>query len=318
MIGVSFATNVDPSELAALWNRAIEAQREGYQDCQVSAQQLTALLQDLGSSSAVSVATEDAQLVGFALGYAPDDRDAPCWLAGVGVDPGHWRKGIGRGLLQALERRFLEAGRTAIATQTFRMPVSLLRRPFLDTGPYQFLLSCGYHPVSHELYLRNDLVRFHVSDELKRRRDALAAEGVQFQKYDPADRTELLELLGRSFSAAWRHTVEQATDADRRPTIFVVRAAGRMVGFMGPVRITQPGMPGSFGSPGVDPEFRGRGIGKVLIHLSLDYLKEAGASEVRYSTSVDNPARHIYFDSGAELLGVYCSSFRKILPADRA
>ena len=83
------------------------------------------------------------------------------------------------------------------------------------------------------------------------------------------------------------------------------------MGFMGPFGVGEPGEPGNFGSPGVAPDFRGRGIGKVMFNLGLDHLKQAGAGETSYNTGVRNPARHIYFDSGAEVVDIYCCDFRK-------
>jgi len=323
MIRISASRAGETAGLAALWNRAILAQGEGYEITGCLLERLDAIVHDNGLSFEVVVARDRTEVVGFALGCAQkagagdgtESGSEPGWLSGVAVEPSRWRQGIGRRLLRGLEQAFVKQGKTAVATQTFRMPVSLLRRPYLDSAPYRFLVSCGYRPLTHELYLRNNLERFQLSDEVRRRREVLSAEGIHYRMYEPGDRAELLGLLGRCFSATWRATIERATADDRRPVIFVVCAGEQIVGFMGPLDIRQPRTPGSFGSPGVDPAFRGRGIGKVLINLSLDYLKKAEVSEVCCSTGVTNPARHIYLDSGAELLGVYCSSFSKSLPA---
>jgi GNAT superfamily N-acetyltransferase len=320
MIRISRSRKTQTADLAALWNRAVLVQGEEYHQNQVSAADLDAVVHKPGLSFEFAVAKDRSDLLGFALGCAQnaggeesDPGAQPGWLSAVAVEPAHWRQGIGRRLLRALEQTFARQGRTALATQTFRMPFSLLRRPRLDSAPYRFLIACDYRPQSHELYLRNDLGRFHLSDDVARRRHELSAEGIDYRRYEPADREELLALLGRCFSPGWHATIERATADARQPLILTARAGERIVGFMGPLLVTRPGAPGSLGSPGIDPGFRGRGIGKVLVNLGLDYLKGAGASEVCYSTSVTNPARFIYFDSGAELITVYCSSFRKSL-----
>ncbi len=323
MIRISASRVGKTADLAALWNRAVLAQGEGCEITRCLVERLDAVVHEDGLSFEVVVARDRTEVVGFALGCAQkagsgdgtESGSQPGWLSGVAVEPSRWRQGIGRRLLRGLEQAFVKQGKTAIATQTFRMPVSLLRRPYLDSVPYRFLLSCGYRPLTHEFYLRNNLERFQLSDEIRRRREVLSAEGIHYRMYEPGDRAELLEFLGRCFSGGWHADIERATADDRRPVIFVVRAADQIVGFMGPMDIGQPRTPGSFGSPGVDPAFRGRGIGKVLVKLSLDYLKKAEVSEVHYSTGVTNPARFIYSDSGAELIGVYCSSFRKSLHA---
>ena len=46
--------------------------------------------------------------------------------------------------------------------------------------------------------------------------------------------------------------------------------------------------------PFVIPEFRGRGIGKVLYHLGVEWLVGEGAVHSFLATNLDNPAQFIY------------------------
>ena len=310
------------ADVAALWNEAVQAQGEGYQEHRLSAERLAEITRDENFlPSGALVATDHGRAVGFALGYVQkvDFRRVgnlegmPGRLAGIAVEPGHWRQGIGSKLLEAVEVALAQAGKTAVSFEAFRMPVCLLRGACVDTGPYRFLRACGYRPLAHELRLRNDLEQFELTAEIKERREKLCREGVEYRFYEPEDREELLAFMNRHFAGGWHVSIKRATEGPSPAKVLMALADGRIVGFMGPFHVSGRGEPGYFGSPGVAPDFRGRGIGKVMLHLGLDYLKSAGVSETTYGTGVTNPARFIYFDSGAELVSSFCSNFHKSL-----
>ena len=328
MVRVSALEQRQSGEVSALWNEAVQTEGEGYEQHTLTAERLEEITRDDNYlPSGAVVATDVGGIVGFALGYVQtvDYRREgnleamPARLAGIAVKPGHWRQGIGRKLLEAVEGALAQEGKTEVAFETWRMPVWLLRGPYLDTGPYRFLLACGYRPVGHGLLLRNDLEQFELTDEMKRRQDRLSREGVGYKFYEPAYRDELLAFMARHFPGGWHLAIERATEADDAARILMALADGQIVGFMGPFHVARRGEPGHFGSPGVAPDFRGRGIGKVMLHVGLDYLKSAGASETSYSTGAGatNTARFIYFDSGAELVSIFCTDFRKRLPTGR-
>lgn len=309
-------------EVVSLWNNAIEVQRQGYQTYTISCQRLMNIMEDenfLPSGALVAVSKD--RLVGFALGYVQkadfrgegDLEAKPGWLAGLAVRPDCWRQGVGRALLEALESALQKAGKSAAGFQTYRMPISLVHGIYLDTYPYHFLLSCGYRSLEHELRLRNELPSFQLDRDILRRRRKLASEGIIYRWYQPNDRDNLLEFMAHHFSGGWYTSIQQATHREPPARILLALASDRIVAFMGPFYTSKPGQPGSFGSPGVDPEFRRRGIGTVLVNLGLDYLKSVGASYTEYGTGVANPARFIYFGTGAQLTSVYCCNFYKEL-----
>jgi len=323
VIRISTLQQGQVAEVAALWNQAVQAQGEGYGQHRLSVQRLKQILHDQNYlPEGALVAEERGELIGFAMGYVQtvdfhqegDLEGNPGRLAGIAVKPGHWRQGIGRKLLDAVETTLTQQGKTAVAFETFNMPISLVRGPYVDSGPYRFLIACGYGPLEHELLLRNNLEQFELTDEIKKRRERLSREGIEYRLYEVGDRENLREFMARCFPGAWYTIIQRATEAPNSPHILMAIAAGQIVGFMGPFGVDQPGEPGSFASPGVDPAFRGRGIGKVMFNLGLDYLKKLGATETTYSTGVSNPARFIYFDSGAELLDIFCCNFHKSLP----
>lgn len=312
----------DIPQVAALWNEAVQA--EGQTGELLSEAGFDAITQDENFlPSGAVVAEEGGQLLGFGMGYVQrtDPRreggieSMPGRLAGIAVRPDRWRQGVGRRLLIAVEDALRSEGKSEAGLEVFRQPLLLARRLYLDSGPYRFFLACGYQPVGHELVVRNDLHSFELRDEIKRRRERLEADGVQFGVSQASERGDLLDFMARHFPGGWHTSIERATASDPPARVMIARLHGRIVGFMGPFSPPRDDGRASFGSPGVQAEFRGRGIGKVLINLGLDELKRAGGTYAEYGTGVMNPARFIYFDSGAELRGVYCCHLRKRLSA---
>ena len=310
-------------EVVALWNEAVTAQGQGYEQHTLAESRLEAIIGDPNSlPSGAILAEQEGKLVGFALGYVQtvDFRgegglDAmPGRLAGLAVKPDQWRKGIGRALLGEVERVLSRQGKSAISFESYRMPIHLARVFYLDTGPYRFMISCGYRPKEHALCFRNELSDFELSDEIEQRRERLAGEGIEVRWYEPQDRPDLLAFMKRCFPGGWFTVIKGATEASPPRTVLIAVARGRVVGFVGPFWLPpDPSGRAGFGSPGVDPEFRGRGIGAVLFHLSLDFLKSSGARFTDYSTGISNPARFMYFKSGAALTAIACSTFHKAL-----
>jgi ribosomal protein S18 acetylase RimI-like enzyme len=310
------------AEVVDLWNEAVAAQGQGYEQHTLTTSRLQAIMGDPNHlPSGALVAQDEGELIGFAVGYVQtvdfrgegDLGGKPGRLAGVAVKPSRWRKGIGRALLCEVENVLARRGKSAVSFETYRMPFHLAPRFYLDSGPYRFMVSCGYHPKDHALCFRNELDAFALSDDIKRRRERLASEGIEVRWYAPQDRSDLQSFMKRCFPGGWFTAIKNATESPRPAKILVAVARGRIVGFMGQFWPPDASGRGGFGSPGVDPEFRGRGLGTVIFHLGLEYLKSAGARSTDYSTGVTNAARFMYFKSGAKLTAIACSNFHKAL-----
>jgi len=309
--------------VAALWNEALRAAGSEAFDRPISSDHLRNAMSNANYlPSGALVALEGLAPVGFALGYVlTQDRhregglaEMPGYLAGLAVKPSHWGQGIGAQLLEATEQALREQGKDSVIFKTYSTAIPLTMGAAIDTEPFRFFARRGYRAIHHELVLRNDLRHWTLRDSIKQRRDALASEGITYRLFGPADRDELLDFSSRHFAPEWRTTLDLAT-IEFRPD-YPIRLAldgDRLIGFMGPAWVPEPGGEGHFGSPGVDPKYRGRGIGKVIFHLGLNGLAEQGAVTTGYTTATWNPAQHIYFDSGAKLLGVIAETLEKPL-----
>lgn len=312
----------DVDEVLALWNDAVSGE-EGHDRDRLDADDLGAFRNSEHYSPAATLVAEDeGDLCGVAAGYREHARtgettDGPAHLAGIAVDPDRWREGIGQALLGGVEDALRAAGASTITFHLLRQPTRLASGPSLDTGAYRFLVSQGYQPHEHAMYLRNDLDRFELPDEIRQRRERLEAEGITFKHAERGERESLLALLDEQFSTGWHDRFERATAEDDSPAIPIVKAEGEVIGFMGPCWIDADTGRGSIGTPGLDSAYRGRGIGKTRFFLGLQYLKEVGATFTEYRTGYDpmgaDAATEMYFDSGARLVEIVGKDLRKPL-----
>ena len=307
--------------VVAMWNAAIEHEGEGFEERTLTEKRLSEIMADPSYlPPGALVAFSGGECVGFAMGYVQrvDFREVgglaemPGRLAGIAVRPSHQRQGTGARLVREVEQVLAAEGKTAIAFETYRQPIALGKGFHLDTGPYRFMVARGYRPLGHELVLRNDLAEFRLSDAIRERRDRYADEGITFDWYRPEDRDELVDFMERHFRGGWNVRIRKATAADRPPVMLLPRERGRIMGFMGPFHVT-PGAHGAFSSPGIAPEYRRRGIGTVMWGLGLDYLKRQGCTHTQYTTGALNPARFMYFRSGARLVNIFCAHLQRQL-----
>ncbi len=312
------------ADAVSLWNEAVARQKEGYQRFLLEADHLRKIMSDpnyLPDGSLVGV--EPGSLSGFILGYIQrtnprgdgDVSSMPARIAGIAVRPECWGRGVGRSLLNAAEEAFKAHGKFEAAFETYRQPLSLVRGPYLDSGPYRFFTSCGYSPCSHEVVLRNELDNFRMSDDVRKILDELNKSGVEFRPPMGGEYEGLMRFMGRHFSGGWHLAIKRAVEDGRGEDLIIALNRGRISGFIGPFKVDKDGGYGSFGSPGVSPDDRGRGIGKVLINLGLEKLKDNGAGYAEYPTGAgpDNPARHIYLSAGARFEAVFCKKLHKRL-----
>jgi len=315
----------DLEEVVELWNKAVEAQQSGYEKHKINSKILKDFLQTQNYlPSGVLVAEEKKKILGFVLVYIQKTSDRntareehPARLAGIAVRPDCWQKDIGHKLLESVEKAVKNEGKTEISFHINRQPFRLSPGPYLDTGPHRFFISCGYILHSHAMRLRNNLEAFTLPDYIKNRRRNLNKEGINFKLLEPSERENLLRFMAKYFSGGWYKAIKRTSAGENKADILIVTADRKVIGFMGPFRVNNKTKRGSFGSPGISPEYRGRGIGKTLIYMGFNHLKENGAAFTEYRTGYSradtSASRAIYFDSGARLVEIFCKYFYKKL-----
>lgn len=115
------------------------------------------------------------------------------------------------------------------------------------------------------------LVPLYKLDPAQPRLDALRAEGIVVRRAYPFDLSRTRRFITRHFSEGWADEAEAAFA--RLPiTCYLAIHEKTVIGFA----CVEATARGFFGPTGVDPAFRGKGVGAALLLAALHGLREQG------------------------------------------
>lgn len=215
------------------------------------------------------------------------------YLSFLAVDDDLRRRGLGGKLLGAATKWLTSLGATRLefgGDQYHLLP----GRP-MEAGPgYEaleaFLLAHGFAGEGVEYDLTADLVRA----DWPRKVDAPADGRYRFKYYESADREAALRFMEDCFPGRWAHELREAIDAGLRGSDLILAvdaAGGDVIGFsrvydegsplLGPGvywRALMGDHPGGLGPIGVDPAWRGIGLGLALLERCVRDLARRGVA----------------------------------------
>ena len=282
------------------------------------------------------VAQAGEEVVGFVHGtqltqFLPKQthENTPGYISCVFVKDGHRRHGIGKALVQRLEKHFLDQGKATMVCSD-QNPLQLSWRipgtPGHDhnkapgaeesSAGYAFLKALGYEPRYREVAMYRDLKDYSFPDNTAQRQAELAKEGVYTGRYDASLNYDFDGMCDRVGSEYWRNVLKTETvawqlglpNADeslwvdgKKPAgprpILVATHEDKIVGFTGPVDLQRSGR-GWFTGICVDPLYGRRGIGDVLFQLLMQEFVDEGATFSTLFTGTENHAQRIYERAG--------------------
>lgn len=253
------------------------------------------------------VAEDDGRIVGFVYAVVrrvpmmgTDLEPANGWITAFGVDPDYRRRGIGSALFErALD--FLRArGRRTVSFSDYAPNYFL---PGLDRNTYPegsaFLTALGFKVAYSCVAMDKNLVLFSVPDDVRAVQQEREREGYRFTFLSPARLAETIRFAHEAFHADWARAVREAVAAGVPYDQFLiaVNPADRVVGFA--MFGGYDGIQERFGPFGVAESERGRGIGKVLLYLSLERMRSKGLHGCWFLwTGERSPAGHLYKRAG--------------------
>ncbi len=267
----------DQARLLALWNATLTHDR-----IDEAAFCTRVLLDPNFRADRLLLADEDGELLGFVLGIA---RQVPLfldglqpdrgWITAFGVSPARRREGIGRRLLEASLARFAAEGRRRVLISPYTPNYFT---PGVDPDAYPeaaaFLAATGWQTTAQPISMRADLTGFQVPPKIVAAEASLAEEGVIVRPVRPADLPALLPMISAEFGWDWyrcaQESLVQLFGPGADDICFLVAVEGeRITGYCQQRRER-------FGPFGVLPEFRGRGIGRVLLCHCLSAMLAKG------------------------------------------
>ena len=253
------------------------------------------------------VAIDDGRVVGAAYAVrrstamvGADLEPGMGWLPFFFVVPEARGRGIGGALLDsALD--FLRGHGVSTVEFAGYTPNYIL--PGLDAAAYpealELLQRKGFATRYEAVAMDRSLVDYAMPDGVRDRVAALAAEGYRFGTPTDDDLVELVALARDAFNPDWARAIRECVAAGT-PTDRIVCAHepdGTLVGWA--QHEAYEGQTERFGPFGVLESRRGTGLGKVLLHLTLERMRALGAHSAWFLwTGEKSAAGQLYLKTG--------------------
>ena len=264
---------------------------------------------------------------GFAAGTFRCGGDAG-YVTAVLVRKEYRRSGLGTALISAPEAA-LKSQDTKKYEFSFYNPQSL---PWIVPGTprhdhpgypgvdmagagYVFMKNAGYRDFAYQNAYYHRLENFKMPPDIEMIEKEAAKQNYAVTYYDKNRHYGAEECMEKIGSAGWKKTVLDNISSDGAPPLLIAEygentdGKARMVGFTGPVYV-QPGGRGYLAGLAVDPDHRGRGLGKLLFCRLCAALKAEGADFMTLFTGENNKARYIYEAAGMKIVRCF-SCMRK-------
>jgi mycothiol synthase len=243
------------------------------------------------------IAEADGEARGFLLSlvrqvpfFGQGSEPESAWITAFGVAPEWQGRGLGGALVDAALDRLRGLGRTSVTLSPY---VPNYFTPGADLNAYargvEFLTKRGFEVVERPMSMRVELTGFNMPAAIATRAAALQEEGIEFRPATPADIVPVLEFIPRHFTWDWHREASG---------IFADLFAGdpRFVGMI--VAVLHDEVLGyaehrgeRFGPFGVHPDLRSRGIGRVLLAMTLTEMLKKNFHAAWFLWTEDNAAR---------------------------
>ncbi len=270
----------DGAELAHAWTRS--APQDG-----ITARRLRnlILLDRNFDADGLFIAEDQGAIVGAVyavrrrVAHDGDDLEPSTgWIPFFFVVPSHRSHGLGRALITQAFAWLRGHGVREVIFSAYTPNYVL---PGLDVERYPeastLLASMGFTRVEHPSAMDRSLIGYQMPSEVRERIDALRGEGWYLGTPDDDDLVPLIRIAGDSFNSDWARAIREAV-VGGMPTERIIIAKspeGSVLGWA--MHGTYESVVERFGPFGVLPESRGTGLGKVLLHLTLERMTALGA-----------------------------------------
>ncbi len=231
------------------------------------------------------VAEDRGEIIGAAyavrrrIAHDGDDlQPGTGWIPFFFVVPEHRRRGLGRTLLGSAMDWLRAHGATEVIFSAYTPNYVL---PGLDAARYPaasaLLASLGFERIEHPSAMDRSLIGYEMPADVRARVDALRAEGWHLGTPDDDDLVPLIRIAGESFNSDWARAIREGVlgGMPLERILIAKNPAGEVLGWA--MHGTYESVIERFGPFGVLPESRGTGLGKVLLHLTLERMTALGA-----------------------------------------
>lgn len=295
----------DEQAIVAVWNRALAP--DGI-SIEVFIRQV--LCDSNFDPEGLKLATHGGRVVGFVLAVrrltplwgTELDRDQG-WITALGIDPDFQRQGIGGRLMDQAEGFLNEAGAARVSVSPYAPNYFW---PGVDREAYplahRFFVGRGYSLAYQAVAMDRNLVRYAVPDDARSVMAKRESEGYRFPRLTPDRIYELIQFAVAHFIPDWGRAIRDAVAAGlpRDQFHLAVDPTGKVVGFA--LHGGYGGIAERFGPFGVAENQRGKGLGKILLHLTLEEMRQQGLHGAWFLwTGEETPAGKLYLQAGFDI-----------------
>lgn len=221
------------------------------------------------------------------------------WIPFFFVHQDYRKQGIGENLLKQAEEFLKKHGRKNVFFASYA-PNYILPGIDLEAYPegWEFLQKTGFEKLYSPVAMDRDLVGYSIPKDVQELIKVREAEGYSFKTAQDSDLVELVKFATDVFNPDWGRAIREGVVAGLPlDWIFVARERGKLVGFC--LHGAYEGIPERFGPFGVDPDQRGKGLGKILLNLCLGAMRAEGLHGAWFLwTGETSAAGYLYTKTG--------------------
>ena len=242
------------------------------------------------------------------------------------VDKRYRRLGLGRAILEELEKRLRKDGEAEKLEIVFFNPMTLEwmvpgekgcdhpNAPGVDISndAYLFFKNCGYRDFAVQNSYYMNLQKYEMPTWAQEQESRLRDKNIHIMVYDGKKHYGMEEMIKRFQNPLWeRDILGEIQKEDGGRPILIAEQNNKVCAFTGPLDIQNSGR-GYFAGIGVDEDYRGSGIAKVLFNCLCGYLRDMGADYMTLFTGENNPARNIYEMTGFKIVRSWADMCKEI------
>ncbi|WP_200948667.1 GNAT family N-acetyltransferase [Microbacterium sp. Root61] len=256
------------------------------------------------------VADRDGEVVGAAyvvrrrVAHDGDDLEpGRGWIPFFFVRPDARRQSLGRELLNRGLEWLRDEGVTEVVFSSYTPNYVL---PGLDADRYPeaaaLLASLGFEIIEQPSSMEMSLRGYRLPESASEHAARLRAEGWYLGTLLDEDIVPLIELAGREFNSDWARAIREGIVSGLPlERIMVARNPdGRLIGWA--MHGTYDDVIDRFGPFGVLPESRGTGLGRLLLHLTLERMSAVQAHAAWFLWADEgSAASNLYVKTGFEI-----------------